>query len=471
MTCVSPFRSTWEMIARGSSFAALILLDMLVIVACITAVVSVRYLLGGQFSFKIYFSQTWIPALFLCIALGSGLYQVNLQTPAEEIKKLTWVTSLFFMMLALLTFLTHEAKEYSRSIFLISWALTLFALPIVRAGSRKLLPCVFLRKFPCVIIGQVENVEIVLRHMANGVIRLQPVAVCVAPGGNIPFEVQNVAFEELPGISVANPNCYAMLLVDQQDRWSSSDTCEQLSFHFRHLLLGSAQTFKLSQWACGVDVGGMTFLTCQYKLLDPWRLRFKRLFDISFCIMAGFALLPSLVILAILIKCGSRGPIFYSQYRLGQSGKSFRIYKFRTMHLDAERQLERLLNERKDVARQWEGRQKIKDDPRITRVGYWLRKTSLDELPQIYNVMRGEMSLVGPRPIVQGEVAKYGAHYKIYSKVKPGITGLWQVSSRYDISYAQRVAFDVAYVRNWSFYTDIWLLARTVREIYGLTGR
>ena len=133
--------------------------------------------------------------------------------------------------------------------------------------------------------------------------------------------------------------------------------------------------------------------------------------------------------------------------------------------------LKQLLQENPELARQWNADQKIDQDPRITRVGWFLRRTSLDELPQLINVLRGEMSLVGPRPIMDEEVTKYGPNYAVYPLVKPGITGLWQVSGRNETGYARRAALDVANVRHRSVYTDLWLLGRTVQEVIRLSGR
>jgi len=171
---------------------------------------------------------------------------------------------------------------------------------------------------------------------------------------------------------------------------------------------------------------------------------------------------PLLAAIAILIKMNSPGPVFFGQQRIGQGGRRFIAWKFRSMVVDADRVLKEYLAKRPDLREEWERDQKLKNDPRVTRVGRILRKLSLDELPQLWNVIKGEMSLVGPRPIVQDELAKYGDKGTFYLKVKPGMTGLWQVSGRNDISYKERVELDVYYVRNWSVWLDLYILARTV---------
>jgi len=199
-------------------------------------------------------------------------------------------------------------------------------------------------------------------------------------------------------------------------------------------------------------------------------MHFKRVFDIVFCITIGLVLLPFLAVFSLLIRLDSPGPIIFTQTRLGQHKKPFKIFKFRTMYINAEDRLHTILHENNYLKQQWIQHQKIIPDPRITRVGGWLRKTSLDELPQLLNVLLGDMTLVGPRPIVAVEVPRYGRDYATYSQVKPGLTGLWQVSGRTQTTYAQRVTLDVTYVYNWSIYTDIWILCRTILEVLRCTG-
>jgi Undecaprenyl-phosphate galactose phosphotransferase WbaP len=175
-------------------------------------------------------------------------------------------------------------------------------------------------------------------------------------------------------------------------------------------------------------------------------------------------------LIALLIKASSRGPVFYKQERVGLHGRRFYAWKFRTMVLDADEVLEAYLEARPALRAEWDSQHKLKNDPRITRVGRWLRYTSLDELPQIWNVLCNEMSLVGPRPIVSAEIAKYQHHFELYTKVLPGVTGLWQVSGRNDTTYPERVALDAFYVRNWSCWLDLYILARTVGVVLRREG-
>lgn len=193
---------------------------------------------------------------------------------------------------------------------------------------------------------------------------------------------------------------------------------------------------------------------------------FKRLFDIIFSVIALAAVLPLMLIIALAVSLDSEGTILYASERIGKRGRVFTCFKFRTMVKDAEKRQKELaaLNERDGVLF------KVSDDPRITRIGRFLRKFSLDELPQLFNVLRGEMSIVGPRPPIATEVAQYELEHFRRLEAMPGITGLWQVQARQDSSFAKYIELDTAYVENWSFWLDVKILMRTVLVVVNGTG-
>jgi lipopolysaccharide/colanic/teichoic acid biosynthesis glycosyltransferase len=188
----------------------------------------------------------------------------------------------------------------------------------------------------------------------------------------------------------------------------------------------------------------------------------KRSGDIVFALAVLSLGSPLFLVLGLLVKLTSRGPIFYVQQRVGRDYRSFGCIKFRTMRRDADRVLGILLAESPDLAEEFRNDYKLKKDPRITRLGKFLRRSSLDELPQFVNVLRGEMSVVGPRPIVRNELPRYGEAMDEVLAVRPGLTGLWQVSGRNNLSYAKRVRLDVRYARTRSFRGDLAILWRTV---------
>ena len=197
----------------------------------------------------------------------------------------------------------------------------------------------------------------------------------------------------------------------------------------------------------------------------------KRTFDIIVSISLIPILLPFMAIIALLIKIDSPGPIFFSQIRVGKNGKLIKVYKFRSMYIDSQEKLKEILKKDPKARKEWETYFKLKNDPRVTKVGRFLRKTSLDELPQIFNVLKGDMSLVGPRPVTKEEIKKYYKEFAdYYYMVRPGITGLWQVSGRSNTDYEYRVSLDTWYVLNWSLWLDIIIVLKTIKIVLKREG-
>ncbi|MEO6806327.1 MAG: sugar transferase [Edaphobacter sp.] len=196
----------------------------------------------------------------------------------------------------------------------------------------------------------------------------------------------------------------------------------------------------------------------------------KRSCDILLVLISMPVMLPILGIVSAVVKLSSRGPIFYSHRRIRKDGAFFSMWKFRTMCVNSAEVLEEYLARHPEARAEWNGTHKLRNDPRITRIGNLLRRYSLDELPQLWNVLMGQMSLVGPRPIVAAEVEKYGDRFDCYCRVKPGLTGLWQVSGRSELSYDTRVALDCEYVEGWSLSRDVLILARTLSSVVNQDG-
>lgn len=188
----------------------------------------------------------------------------------------------------------------------------------------------------------------------------------------------------------------------------------------------------------------------------------KRLVDVTLAILILPLILPLLALLVLIVKLDSKGPAFFKTERLGKDGHPFQIIKLRTMCVNAEEKLLEVLSKDENKRHEWEKDHKLRDDPRITRVGKILRILSLDEVPQILNVLLGDMSLVGPRPIVKEEIEKYGKDFYTYTRTRPGITGLWQISGRNDTTYQSRVALDKKYVEKISLKEDLRILAKTL---------
>jgi exopolysaccharide production protein ExoY len=193
--------------------------------------------------------------------------------------------------------------------------------------------------------------------------------------------------------------------------------------------------------------------------------RAKRAFDFAVAALALVFFAPAFLTIALLIKAHDKGPIFYGHRRIGRQGERFTCYKFRTMAVDAEERLAQILLTDREAATEWRETQKLRCDPRVTKIGAFLRRTSLDELPQFWNVLRGDMSIVGPRPVTRAELGRYGRDRRYYLLVKPGITGLWQVSGRSSTSYDTRVRFDRHYLEEWSWLSELWIVLMTIPAV------
>ena len=260
-----------------------------------------------------------------------------------------------------------------------------------------------------------------------------------------------------------------MLVACQDDRLFRAQMDEFSSWFTYIIYLPAARAFPIfGARAVSFDgIGGL-------EMVNQGRMRVKRfqkrVIDGLLALIAFVVFLPAFVVIPILIKLTSRGPVFYRHRRLGRNGREFYIWKFRSMYIDADRRLSEILAGNPAAAKEWESSFKLSRDPRVTPFGRLLRKTSLDELPQLFNVFTGDMALIGPRPIVDDEVRQYGNAYRVFSSVRPGITGLWQVSGRSDTGYDRRVALDTYYVLNWSLWLDLWVLLRTIFAVLFMRG-
>lgn len=210
------------------------------------------------------------------------------------------------------------------------------------------------------------------------------------------------------------------------------------------------------------EIGDIIGFSSTHNLRIPFYRILKRCIDIFIILLFCPILIPLFLILMILVKCTSKGPIFYGHKRVGKNGKEFKCWKFRTMVYNSQEILEQILATDPVRAAEWEAERKFKDDPRITKFGKFLRKTSLDELPQIINILVGQMSLIGPRPVTKPELEKYGIHKNFVLSVLPGLTGMWQVNGRSETSYEERIYFDTFYIQNWSIWLDLWILIKTI---------
>lgn len=394
-----------------------------------------------------------------------GLYRESLYVPVVELRSMTAGTSLIFMAFLLV----GTASGVSRSpAFYSSWMGCLISVPAMRwIVRRSLSSCAWWGR-PVLIFGNGRaGCSIYQTLQKNPEMGLRPVA--IVGHSEEPFEdllsVDVGCWEDAD--ELASRHSASTMIMAMAD-FRGTDAMRLIERHGRALtnrvVVPDMGNFPCL-WAKATNCGGLIgFQSTEHLALPGPRLA-KRVIDGLLTLIVLIGSLPLLLVISLIVRLTSKGPVFYSQPRLGRNGMEFRAWKFRTMVADADAALARYLASNSAARREWEQNHKLRKDPRITRIGRILRKTSLDELPQLWNVLRGEMSLVGPRPIIEDEIRKYADAYELYSRVQPGITGLWQISGRNNTSYDERVELDVFYVRNWSLWLDLYILASTVRVV------
>jgi Undecaprenyl-phosphate galactose phosphotransferase WbaP len=443
----------------------LLLTDVLTVVASLLLAVWLRYLWDRSLLWELYL-DLW-PALFLFpIAYGlAGLYGVGI-APPEELRRLSYATSLVFVVLGAATFMYKAGADYSRGAFVFAWGLALVLVPLGRALVREL----FARKpwwgAAVLVLGAGKTGEVVVRALCKQPgLGFKPIALLDDDPAKQGQQVEGVPV--VGGLERAAEFArmgvqHAIVAMPGVARERLLKLLEQHGANFPHLTLIPDLFGLASLWVTSRDLGGVLGLEVRQRLLLPGPRIIKRIIDVGLIILFALPIALLGVLLSLLIRLDSPGSAFYGHPRIGLAAQRFRAWKFRSMVQDADRLLHEYLQQHPELREEWERDQKLRNDPRITRVGRFLRKTSLDEFPQLWNVLLGEMSLVGPRPIVEDEVKRYGSLFALYTKVRPGLTGLWQVSGRNDTTYAERVAMDAYYVRNWSPWLDLYILARTV---------
>ncbi len=465
------FRNEWAGKQTSTSFPWLTLIapfvaDIVSLTLTFTLAVGVRYKLGGQFPPLRYLSLWPVIGLFLVAYVLSGLYPSVGITPPDELRRLSYATTLIFLILGVMTFLFQLGLAYSRAIFLMAWALALILVPLGRAIVRALFSSRPWWGCPVVVLGAGETGRMIVRTLhRNPGLGLHPVAVL-----DDDPQKQGIYLEQVPvvGGNELAPKFaeagvrYAILAMPGVPPRRLVQLVEQHAKSFSRLIVIPDLFGFASLWVSAKDFGGVLGLELRQRLLLPTSRFIKRILDLGVTLVGGILATPLLVLIAVLVKLDSPGPVLYCHTRIGYRGKSFKVCKFRSMVQNADQVLREYLKRDPELRQEWERDHKLRSDPRITRMGQFLRKTSLDELPQLWNVLRGEMSLVGPRPIVREEISKYGDKFALYAQVKPGLTGLWQVSGRSDTTYEERVELDAYYVRNWSIWLDIYILARTI---------
>jgi len=419
----------------------------------------------------------YLPLFGVCVLVPLAFHGAQLYkgpSLAEEIRAIFFRSSLIWVALMASTFLTREAERYSRLLIFLAWFGSVFGLVALRLVVRLIFAHRPWWGSPVLILGTRTAADGVIRHLWDHPSRgLKPAAVLICGSDSHVTQVHNV-----PVLGTCNQAeevrrewglGRAILALKGLDKDRQQELTERNAHVFNQLAVIPDLAGFSSLWVDARDYGGMLGLHVKPALFDPWARFCKRFWDVSLSLSGLILLAPALAIIALAIKLTSPGPVFYSHWRLGRGGRFFRMWKLRTMVADADERLQEYLDAHPEARAEWDAQQKLQDDPRVTGVGRLLRKSSMDELPQLWNVLNGTMSLVGPRPVPDDGIAKfesYGFPYcEYYKLVRPGISGLWQVEGRSAVSYDARVDLDLRYIRNWSVWLDWEILVKTARAV------
>lgn len=413
-----------------------------------------------------------VPSLLLWILLRAllGLYPGYGVDPAQELRLQTY-SSVLTLVIILVVMVARDMGELFFHLLPFGTFGLILAVPVVRGATKWILRRANLWGKPVVVLGESNSVGRLVNTMARDREQgFRPVAVFSdteeVENGPVLEEVPFLGnLEDAPVFAHAAGINTAVLAVRGLRQPRTDELADWASTRFERVIVVPSLAGLTTSAIAARDLSGVLGVEVKHNLLDPRARRIKRAIDLFGVIVGGTLMLPILGIIMLLIKLDSRGPVFFVQERPGLNGQMFRIFKFRTMRTDAEQNFEELVLNDPASLQYFERYGKLKEDLRITRVGKWLRKLSLDELPQLWNVLKGEMSLVGPRPYLVNQIPQMSGAEIVVLRILPGISGLWQVSGRNDVTFEQRLEMDSYYVRNWSVWLDLIILFRTILTV------
>lgn len=416
-----------------------------------------------------------IPLMYIALIFYEKLYQRRLpfwDNAARLVKICTFASVLTVGIL----FFSGTSQQFSRLFIGFMWLFSTVYLIAARFIAKRLLVVSGLWRQEVLVIGSNETLDLLsssfesnsgLGYRIAGVITLDTQEV---PSRQYPVLGTLANLEEAVAASGVQE---VVLALPQLERTELLELINRVQPLVKSVaIMPDLQGLPLNNLETDFFFDQKTvMLRVRNNLLDVRNRLMKRFFDLFLGITGFVVIFPILFLLALIIKLDSPGPVIHAGYRLGRSGRKFKCYKFRTMYVNEEQILQQHLSEYAAAAEEWHKYAKLRTyDPRVTRVGKWLRRFSMDELPQIFNVIKGDMSIVGPRPYLPTEGEQMGHYQKVIHETTPGITGLWQVSGRNELTFADRLSLESWYVRNWSLWLDVSLLFKTVLALVRRRG-
>jgi Undecaprenyl-phosphate galactose phosphotransferase WbaP len=427
----------------------------------------------GAINFRSFVTYWPYVPIFIIVFQMLSLYPGIALAPAEELRNFVIGCAISFGGIIFSRYIEDKEFDAITAAFFIGFILSAFILLVCRSVMRGILSATKLGGIPAVIYGSGGLARTLIDKLhKNKTLSYVPVVMLD----------EKAAIDEYRGVPVIKDTSIGPALVKKfnlkmaivampeiGERELSSLMIRSVSA-FRYSILVPSYLNMTNIWMSIRDFNGMLGFASTNHLELWWNRVYKRALDLFIVITGGLVILPFLLIVALAVKLTSKGPVLYGHARIGNKGKPFKAYKFRTMAVNADVILKQLLASDPKIREEWEQNLKLKNDPRITAFGKILRRTSIDEFPQLINVLKGEMSLVGPRPIVEAEKVKYGDSFDVIFSTLPGLTGVWQVSGRSDANYFDRVSFDTYYLQSWSIWLDLWVLYKTIGVVVGRKG-
>ena len=449
--------------------------DALGIYLAFTLALQIRHLLvpllGGVFRVRPAQSLTELGILLTILVFWLyHLYPGYGLTAVKELESIAKALTLVFVFLTISAYLLRieEIKSFSRLTFLFAWIISIAVIAILRFAIRNRLSLTSFYGIPVMVVGlgadaATHTLVSSTRSCRRMGWRAQAVWLPESAETESAWKVARLSSKE--DVDLARKNIDVALVTmpgTNEDAEKNRLLLHWLSQRFKRVVLFHEISGLGSVWVETRDLEGWLGLEMQYHLLEPQALFVKRLVELAVTVAAIIPLLPLSLLIALWIRLDSPGSVFYYQCRLGAGKQSFYVVKFRTMFNDAEERLKALLATDPAAREEYEIHHKLKHDPRLTRSGKWLRKFSLDEIPQLWNVLCGEMNLVGPRAYMPEELAAVSSYADIILRVSPGVTGWWQVMGRHRTTFRERLQMDEYYVSNWSLWMDLFILIKTL---------
>lgn len=465
---------------KSLGFAILLIsLDIALVFLSFIVAYFIRLKLTGLFAAppftpKLYLKHAYLLVLWPIVFAYEGLYTKRFSFTEELIRVLRGTT--ISMVLFIIFIYALKAYLLSRAIIFMAWGISILFVPLGRAVFKSLFIKLRVWEKKIVVVGDKIEGKLVIRNIKKMGISGYRIVGFVPLANSDREEIEGIPvlgkWKEIKKIS-ENFDVDAIIVATKEIPDELREEIAEFSEEKNKEVYIYPQFLGLrTQGMEVITFENMTLLKFKNSLLNPFNCFIKRAFDLIVASLSLILSLPLFLILPLLIVIDSKGSPFFVQKRVGKGGKLFPCIKFRTMYVDSENRLFKFLKENPDAMREWNEYKKLKSfkDPRLTRVGRWLRRWSLDELPQLINVILGHMSLVGPRPYLPEELPRIEKYIERLTKVRPGITGLWQVSGRSDLSFEERCVLEEFYVRNWNLWMDLLILLRTIWAVLKAEG-